>query len=213
MKFAFIKEHPSTLPVVDMCRVLEVSKSGFYRWLGEPVGKRERPPRRARRRDHAGARSQPRRVRQPARVRRAARRGSERLPQHRGQGDEIAGDQGPHTPTLPRTHDRFQARAPDRAQRAGRRFKAQEPNQVWLTDITYIPTDEGWLYLAASWTCAADASSAEHGRAHACGARAGRVEHGPATPPSGPGCWTTPTAACSTRATSTAASSRPAASP
>ena len=23
------------------------------------------------------------------------------------------------------------------------------PNQVWVTDITYIPTDEGWLYLAA----------------------------------------------------------------
>ena len=27
-------------------------------------------------------------------------------------------------------------------------FKATAPNQVWVTDITYIPTDEGWLYLA-----------------------------------------------------------------
>ncbi len=27
-------------------------------------------------------------------------------------------------------------------------FKVSEPNQVWLTDITYVPTDEGWLYLA-----------------------------------------------------------------
>ena len=27
-------------------------------------------------------------------------------------------------------------------------FQAAEPNQVWLSDITYIPTDEGWLYLA-----------------------------------------------------------------
>ena len=27
-------------------------------------------------------------------------------------------------------------------------FKAKAPNQVWVTDITYIPTEEGWLYLA-----------------------------------------------------------------
>ena len=27
-------------------------------------------------------------------------------------------------------------------------FKAYEPNTVWVSDITYVPTDEGWLYLA-----------------------------------------------------------------
>jgi len=30
----------------------------------------------------------------------------------------------------------------------GQKFNASKPNQVWLTDITYIPTQEGWLYLA-----------------------------------------------------------------
>ena len=30
----------------------------------------------------------------------------------------------------------------------GRQFKVREPNTVWVTDITYVPTDEGWLYLA-----------------------------------------------------------------
>ena len=30
----------------------------------------------------------------------------------------------------------------------GQRFYATAPGQVWVTDITYIPTDEGWLYLA-----------------------------------------------------------------
>jgi len=33
--------------------------------------------------------------------------------------------------------------------RLGRNFTARTPNQVWLADLTYIPTGEGWLYLAA----------------------------------------------------------------
>ena len=30
----------------------------------------------------------------------------------------------------------------------GQQFKVYEPNTVWVSDITYVPTDEGWLYLA-----------------------------------------------------------------
>jgi transposase InsO family protein len=30
----------------------------------------------------------------------------------------------------------------------GQQFKVYEPNKVWVSDITYVPTDEGWLYLA-----------------------------------------------------------------
>jgi putative transposase len=33
--------------------------------------------------------------------------------------------------------------------RLGRNFLAHRPGQVWLADLTYIPTGEGWLYLAA----------------------------------------------------------------
>ena len=36
--------------------------------------------------------------------------------------------------------------APNRLQR---NFTAQAPDQIWLADLTYIPTGEGWLYLAA----------------------------------------------------------------
>jgi putative transposase len=30
----------------------------------------------------------------------------------------------------------------------GQQFKVSEPNKAWVSDITYVPTDEGWLYLA-----------------------------------------------------------------
>ena len=30
----------------------------------------------------------------------------------------------------------------------GQQFKVYRPNAVWVTDITYVPTDEGWLHLA-----------------------------------------------------------------
>ena len=43
-------------------------------------------------------------------------------------------------------YDPVHAVAPNRL---AQRFEASRPNQVWLEDIAYIPTDEGWLYLAA----------------------------------------------------------------
>lgn len=33
--------------------------------------------------------------------------------------------------------------------RLGQRFVAARPNQVWLADLTYVPTGEGWLFLGA----------------------------------------------------------------
>jgi putative transposase len=32
--------------------------------------------------------------------------------------------------------------------RLDQKFAAERPNQVWLADITYVPTGDGWLYLA-----------------------------------------------------------------
>ncbi len=46
-------------------------------------------------------------------------------------------------------HHRQPPRKPVAPNRLERTFQATGPNQVWLADITCIPTDEGWLYLAA----------------------------------------------------------------
>ena len=40
------------------------------------------------------------------------------------------------------------------------RFQAETPSQTWLSDITYVPADEGWLYLVGTKTCAPGKSSA-----------------------------------------------------
>jgi putative transposase len=34
-----------------------------------------------------------------------------------------------------------------------RQFSPAAPDRVWTGDITYIATDEGWLYLRSCWTC------------------------------------------------------------
>jgi transposase InsO family protein len=41
-----------------------------------------------------------------------------------------------------------------------RQFARRRPDQAWAADITYIPTDQGWLYLSASSTCVPEKSSA-----------------------------------------------------
>ena len=55
---------------------------------------------------------------------------------------------------MPKAIRRFRVTTDSRNTKAspnllGRVFQATRPNACWLTDITYIPTREGWLYLAA----------------------------------------------------------------
>lgn len=148
MKFSFIKDHQKQFPVADLCRVLEVSRSGFYRWAGQPVGRRQR------RRAELGA--------QITRVHEANRGvyGSPRVcVALREQGHRVCRNTVAKVMKSlgikARTHRRFHVRTTDSGHAhpiapnlLDRAFGAAGINQVWLTDITYIPTEEGWLYLA-----------------------------------------------------------------
>src|SRR5437763_9116617 len=60
----------------------------------------------------------------------------------------LAGDH--RRPWRPRTTtpDREATPAPDRVERAFAPAQIGAPNTLWVADITYVPTDEGWLYLA-----------------------------------------------------------------
>jgi putative transposase len=148
MKFAFIKDHRAEFQVVDLCRVLEVSTSGFYRWAKEPIGKRQR------RRDELGEAI--------ARVH-ASNRGVYGSPRVHAVLVEEGRDVCRNTVARvmkdrgikARTHRRFKVRTTDSnhahpiaPNMLARKFSAGKLNQVWAADITYIPTDEGFLYLA-----------------------------------------------------------------
>ena len=149
MKFAFIEEHLASLfPLDVICRVLEVSRSGYYAW-------RERPEsNRAKRREELALRIQ--------RIHEEYRRvyGSPRIfNELKAQGQsvcqntvaDIMKERNIRAKTkrkfVPRTTDANHDQ-PMADNLLDRQFQAELPNRKWAADITYIPTGEGWLYLA-----------------------------------------------------------------
>lgn len=148
MKFAFIDRHTRRFAVRAMCLVLGVSSSGYYRWKRHPVGRRA-----LRRAELAAAirsvHEQSRRVYGSPRVHRALLAAGRRVCCNTvARVMKALGIRA-------RTHRRFRVRTTDSRHEypiapnlLERRFTAQRQDQVWLTDLTYIPTDEGFLFLA-----------------------------------------------------------------
>lgn len=148
MSYQFVGDHSGQYPVRRMCRVLEVSASAYYAWRGRPESRRAREDRRllveikaihqAKRevygspRIHAELKAQGLRHGEK-RVARLMRAGGIRAKQKRK--FKVTTDSRHCHPVAPNL--------------LARDFAATAPNQKWAADITYIPTREGWLYLAA----------------------------------------------------------------
>ena len=149
MTFAFIEQHATTSPVRLMCRVLGVSPSGYYGWRSRPESARSASNRQLLddvQRIHAGHQRRYGSPRVHAALRaegRTASRGRvERLMRRHGIR-ALAGRRFQPCTTDSR-HD-----LPIASNLLKQQFSVALPNQVWLADITYLPTAEGWLYLAA----------------------------------------------------------------
>jgi transposase InsO family protein len=148
MRFRFIEDHRDEHPVRLMCRVLGVSPSGYYAWRSRPESARAAANRalladvRRLHAQHRGRYGSPRIHAALCAEGGSASRGRvERLMRRHGIRGVAARRFRPVT-----TDSRHGLPvAPDRL---GQDFQAPSPNQVWLSDISYIPTDEGWLYLA-----------------------------------------------------------------
>lgn len=149
MRFRFIEDHRADYPVRIMCGALEVSPAGYYAWRS-----RTESPRSAANRDlldhitrvHRDTRGRygsPRiHVELRAQGRRVSRGRVERQMRRHGIRAIMAPPRRVRTTNSRHDH-------PIAPNLLNRNFSAAAPNQVWLTDITYVETGQGWLYLAA----------------------------------------------------------------
>ncbi len=147
MRFQFIEDHREEYPVRRMCDVLEVSPSGYYAWRTRPPSAREMANRELIEEietifEESGETYGSPRVYWALRRqgRRCGRSRIERLMRLRGL-------KAKQTRRYKATTKRKRSHpvAPNVLKRD---FEACRPNEKWLADITYIPTQEGWLYLA-----------------------------------------------------------------
>ena len=147
MKYAFIKLHRSVFRVRPMCRILKVHPSGFYAWLKEPLSRKAKDDNRL-----IGLLKQ-------AWLESGCVYGYRKLHDDlRSFGETCSPNKIARLTNLAgiKAQIGYKRRrgfyggkpavvAPNHLARA---FNVKMPDQAWVTDITYIRTHEGWLYLA-----------------------------------------------------------------
>ena len=146
MKYAFIKAHRSLFRVERMCRVLKASRSGYYKWLKTPGGIRAT--------ENAEALKAIRQAYHAHKGRYGSPRITEELkanglPYNRKRIARLMQIHGIRAKLKRRNHQTRMSR--QRAHQIKdylrRDFTAKKPNRKWVSDITYIWTKQGWLYL------------------------------------------------------------------
>jgi len=145
--FRLIDAEKASYPVAALCRMLGVSRSGYYAWRSRPPSRRSREDAtltKKIRQIHSRSRETYGSPRVHAELRALGVRCGRRKVARLMRVAEIRGCmRGKKRGTTRR--DPRAAPAPDLLRRD---FVAGQPNRVWLADITYIPTREGFLYLA-----------------------------------------------------------------
>lgn len=151
--FAFIAAEKANYPVSLMCRVLQVNRTAFHDWERRPPSDRDlydaflAEKIKAIHVASGGTYGAPR-VHAELRLEHGIRVGRKRV--ERLMKD--AALEGIPVPRKTRTTVRVQGVrcAPDLVERD---FNPDAPNRLWCADITYLPTWEGWLYLASVLDC------------------------------------------------------------
>jgi len=149
VKYAFIEAHRSTWAVGLMASILAVSVSGFYGWLRRGQSKRAKDDERLTEKIvmfHCGSRftyGSPRIHKDlKAAGHKVGRKRVARLMRN-------AGLRGKTKRRFKTTTTSRHAR-PKAANLVKQNLAVATPNSLWASDITYVPTSEGWLYLAVT---------------------------------------------------------------
>jgi len=148
VKYAWIDQHAKAFALSELCAMLEVSISGFRAWKrgGIPGRKRLTDTQmltviRAIHAELKGAYGSPRMVRELRQ--RGFTAGKERIERLMRENGIRARHKRRYKVTTDSKHG-----LPVAENLLAREFSPSAPNQVWTSDITYLWTDEGWLYLA-----------------------------------------------------------------
>jgi putative transposase len=144
--YEFISAHRKSYDVRTMCNALGVTRSGYYAWLQNPTSRRAQEDARLLRLIRASVKASHGVYGSP-RVFLDLREAGETCSKHRVarlmRVNKIRALHGYRTRHY--SAGKPAAIAPDLVKR---NFDVIRPNKVWVTDITYIRTWEGWLYLA-----------------------------------------------------------------
>ncbi|MCB9234204.1 MAG: IS3 family transposase [Bacteroidia bacterium] len=145
-KFKFIMANVKFFPVEKMCKVLKVSRQGYYRWLNRPPSKREL--------ENAELTRQIKKIHTASRQSYGAPRITQTL---RMNGYRVslprverlmrkAGVKSKYRRKYVLTTDSLHnfRRSPNLLQR---QFQPGQISRAWVSDITFIRTDQGWLFL------------------------------------------------------------------
>jgi putative transposase len=147
VRFAFVATEKACYPVALMCRVLKVSRSGYYAWCQRPTAKHTVEDQRLTLElaaIHAESRARYGSPRVHAELRERGRCiGRKRVARLM----RVAHLRARERRRFRRTTDSTHAMAV-KDNLLARRFAVLTPNTSWATDITYLWTAEGWLYLA-----------------------------------------------------------------
>lgn len=147
MKYAFVAAQGKTYSLVLMCRILGVSRSGYYAWSNRPESRRAREDRRLVeeiKTIHKKSRKtygSPRVHRELVKI--GERCGIRRVERLMAENGIRAKQKKKFVATTDSKHD-----LPVAENLLNREFAINEIDKVWVSDITYVPTEEGWLYLA-----------------------------------------------------------------
>jgi putative transposase len=147
VKFAFIHVEKALYPLLVLCSVLGVSRSGYYAWWRRPVSSREREDARLAT-EIAATHRRSRRTYGSPRVHRDLKArgihvGKKRVERLMRQEGLVAKRRRRFRKTTDSKHP-----FPIAPNILERKFEAKLPNETWVTDVTYVWTLEGWLYLA-----------------------------------------------------------------
>lgn len=150
MKYAWIQEHQDSHPVAAMCRVLQVSKSGYYRSLKAqpgPRAKRTEQIQAAVRQVYDqsnqiyGSAKVAKQLQKREDLESACRNTVAKAMREMGLKSRVSRKFKPTTTQV----DPSKQPAPNIL---NQEFQAEAPDQKWVTDITYLATVTGWVYLA-----------------------------------------------------------------